>query len=186
MIVSLLIAIGLNFDTFSVAIVEGSQTQKQSIKDSIKVGLFFGFGQAFMALLGIILGLGFKIFITNIDHWVAFILLSFIGGKLIYESNNKENCERKTSEINFSSLLPLVVATSIDAVAVGITLAFIDRSFITTILLIGTVTFLASFFGYYCGKEFKKICKTKVKTIGGLILIFIGLKILIQHLFFGG
>lgn len=186
MIIPFLIAIGLNFDTFSVAIVEGSQAPKQSIKNSMKVGVFFGIGQAAMALLGVFLGLGFKLLITNIDHWVAFILLSIIGGKLMYESNKKEDCTNKTTEINLHSLLPLVIATSIDAVAVGITLAFINNSLTLTVALIGGITFLVSFIGYYCGKEFKKLCKTQVKTIGGIILILIGLKILIQHLFFGG
>lgn len=186
MVTSILIAISLNFDTFSVAIVEGSQVIKTSIKNSLKVGLFFGIGQAFMTLLGAFLGLGFKLFIVNIDHWIAFTLLSFVGGKLINESKQKISNKKLKNTLNINLLLPLVVATSIDAVAVGITLAFINDSIITTIVLIGVITFFASFIGYHYGKEFGKFCKSKVKIVGGLILIVIGIKILVQHVFFGG
>ncbi|MDO8610525.1 MAG: manganese efflux pump MntP family protein [bacterium] len=185
MFTSILIAIGLNFDTFSVAIVEGSQTLKSSTKNSFKVGLFFGIGQAFMALIGVFLGLGFKLIITNIDHWIAFVLLCFVGGKLIYDSIKQNNCIKLKKSINLVSLFSLVVATSIDAVSVGITFAFMNESIATTILLIGVITFVVSFFGYYFGKGFEKFCKSKIKIIGGLILMFIGFKILIQHLFFG-
>ncbi|MCX6730928.1 MAG: manganese efflux pump [Candidatus Roizmanbacteria bacterium] len=186
MITSFLIAIGLNFDTFSVSIVEGSQFVKPSLKDACKVGALFGIGQAGMALLGVILGLGFKLIITNIDHWIAFLLLSFIGGKLIHESWNKDECDQRKIAINLRTLTPLVIATSIDAATVGITLAFIDNSIISTIITIGVVTFYVAFIGFYQGNKLRKYCKNNVKIIGGLILICIGIKILIQHLFFGG
>lgn len=185
MIFPLLIAIGLNIDTFSVAVVQGSQVIKPTIKDSLKVGLFFGIGQAGMALLGSFLGLGFKLLITNIDHWIAFILLGLIGGKLIYDSYETSDCNKKTDICNFKELSLLVIATSIDALVVGVTFAFIKNPIVINILIIGVVTFFVSFIGYLSGRELKKICKSKVKIIGGIILIIIGIKILIQHLFFG-
>ncbi len=184
MIVSILIAIGLNFDTFSVAIVEGSQMARVSIKNSFKVGIFFGIGQALMALLGVLLGLSFNLIISNIDHWVAFLLLSTIGIKLILESRQKENSIKHKNALRLQTLFPLVIATSIDAVAVGITLAFIHSSIIQSIITIGIITFFASFIGYYSGKELRKVFKSRVKIIGGLILISIGIKILVEHLFF--
>jgi len=184
MIISIILAIGLNFDTFSVAVVEGSQMRRASIINSLKIGIFFGMGQVFMALFGAFLGLGFKLIVMNVDHWIAFILLSFVGGKLINESKKKMDCVKQTNIINYKSLFLLVIATSIDALVVGITLAFMENSILTNIIMIGIVTFFVSLIGYHSGKELKKICKSKVKIIGGLILISIGIKILIQHLFF--
>jgi putative Mn2+ efflux pump MntP len=186
MIISILIAIGLNFDTFSVAVVEGSQALKISVRDSLKVGILFGLGQALMALIGVFFGLGFKFFIVNVDHWLAFILLSFVGGKLIGEAQRNEDCVKQNSVLNFKNLFLLTVATSIDAVVVGITLVFINNQIISTVIIIGIITFFVSLTGYYFGKEFRKICKSRTKMMGGLILIIIGVKILIQHLFFGG
>jgi len=184
MIFSILIAISLNFDTFSVAIVEGAQSLKPSIKNSFKVGLAFTLGHVVMIFLGFFLGLSFKLIITNIDHWVAFILLSFVGFKLIKESATTQKYHLPTNALNIQSLVLLVIATSIDALAVGITLAFIKTSIISNAVIIAIITFCVSSTGYYAGKTLKKFCKSKVKIIGGLILITIGLKILIQHLFF--
>ncbi|MFH0864473.1 MAG: manganese efflux pump [Candidatus Gottesmanbacteria bacterium] len=186
MITSILIALGLNFDTFSVSIVEGANSKKITIKDALIVGLLFGFSQAFMALIGSFFGLGFKSLIINIDHWIAFLLLILVGVKLIFESKTKEDKRKKSGVLDFQLLLLLAVATSIDSLIIGITLAFIKNTIVTTVLLIGIITFIVSFIGYYCGKQLKKICKNNTKIIGGLILIFIGLKILIEHLYFGG
>lgn len=185
MITSILIALGLNFDTFSVSIVEGANSKKITIKNAFIVGLLFGFGQAFMALLGSFLGLGFKSLIINIDHWIAFILLVIIGIKLIIESKTKEDKGKKSDFLNFQSFLLLAIATSIDSLIIGITLAFIKNTIITTVLLIGIITFFVSFIGYYFGEQLKKVCKNNTKIIGGLILIFLGIKILIQHLYLG-
>lgn len=182
MITSILIALGLNFDTFSVSIVEGANSNKITVRNALMVGLLFGFSQALMALLGSFLGLRFKSLIVNIDHWIAFILLAIIGTKLIIESRIKEDDDKKIDVINFHSILLLGVATSIDSLIVGITLALIKNTIATTVLLIGMITFIISFFGYFFGRQFKKICKNNTKIIGGLILIFLGIKILIQHL----
>lgn len=186
MVLPILIAIGLNFDTFSVAIVEGSRKIKTSITNSLIVGAFFGIGQGVMALLGSLLGVGFKFIIMNIDHWVAFILLSCIGGKLIIESKKDKVVRIKTHTINYKSLSLLIIATSIDALIVGITLAFIGNSIITDVLIISVITFIIASVGYHSGEKLKKLCKNNTKVIGGLILILIGMKILLQHLFFSG
>jgi len=186
MLVSILVALGLNFDTFSIAIVEGSQISKPSIRKSLEVGVFFGLGQAFMAFLGSLLGIGFKLVIINIDHWIAFILLSFIGGKLILDSKKKSEDVQQTHITNIKSIFLLVIATSIDALVIGITLVFIKGSIFFDILSIGIVTFIVSSFGFYFGNKLKKIFKNNVKVVGGLILVMIGIKILVQHIFFGG
>jgi manganese efflux pump family protein len=186
MFTSILLAIGLNFDTFSVAVVEGAEDVKPSIKDSLKIGILFGIGQALMTLLGSFLGLGFKLIIANIDHWVAFVLLSFIGGKMVFEPKKADNCINQNNILNIKSLLLLVIATSIDALVVGITLAFMKNVIVSTVIIIGVVSFFVSFVGYYAGEELRRYCKNKIKIIGGVILILIGVKILIQHLFFGG
>ena len=139
-----------------------------------------------MALIGFFSGFGFKLLVINLDHWVAFILLLVIGLKLIYESRYSENKNTKKSIINYKALFILVVATSIDALIIGITLALIKESIVENILIIGLLTFIVSFAGFYAGKKLKTICKNRTKIIGGLILIGIGLKTLLQHLFFGG
>jgi len=186
MVLSILIAIGLNFDTFSVAIVEGSRKMKSSITDSLKVGVLFGIGQGGMALLGSLLGVGFKFVIMNVDHWVAFLLLSLIGGKLIIESKEDGLAHIKTHAVDFQSLSLLVLATSIDALVVGITLVFIGNSIITDVLVISITTCIIASVGYHSGEKLKKLCKNNTKLIGGLILILIGIKILLQHLFISG
>jgi len=122
---------------------------------------------------------------VNSDHWIAFILLSLIGGKMISESRNVALSAKKTNTTNIKSLFILVIATSIDALVVGITLAFIDGQIITDILLIGIITFIVSFVGHYLGSKLKGIIRENVKIAGGLILIVIGIKTLIQHLFLG-
>jgi len=182
MIISFLTAISLNFDTFSVTIIEGSQKTKPTIKEALKVGLFFSIGQGFLALIGSLLGLGLKLLISNIDHWVAFILLAFIGGKFIKESVELKKDDKRNS-LNFQTLFLLVIATSIDALVIGITFVFTKASITSNILMISLVTFIVSSSGFYGGKYFKNIFKENTKIIGGLILISLGLKILIEHLF---
>jgi putative Mn2+ efflux pump MntP len=186
MIIPILIALSLNFDTFSVTVVEGAQAVRPSIKNALKVSVIFGLAQALFALSGALLGLGFKSLIANTDHWVAFILLLVIGTKLIKESFQKEKCESKLRRLNFRALFFLAVATSIDALIVGITFAFLKDSVTSYILVIGLVTLVVSFIGYRSGRALKKICGSKARMIGGLILIAIGVKTLIQHLYFGG
>lgn len=188
MLVPLFIAFSLNFDTFSVSVVEGAQSvYKPTIIKSLKVAFIFAIVQALCAYLGSLLGMGFKSYIVNTDHWIAFVLLLVIGVKMVRDSLQKENYKSKIHSLtNLNALVLLAVATSIDALIVGITIAFMKESAISYIASIGVITFIVSYFGYYLGRILKKICGNHVKAIGGIMLIIIGIKILIQHLFFGG
>ncbi len=182
MLTSILIALSLNFDTFSASIIEGSQMNKPKLANLLKVGLFFGIGQALMAFIGSILGISFKLITSNIDHWIAFILLSFVGGKMIYDIGIERSDHKKTSIIDTKSLILIVIATSIDSLVVGISFAFIRESIIANLLIIGLVSFITSSIGFYFGNELQSIFRSKIKILGGLVLILIGLKILIEHL----
>ena len=185
MLTAILIAIGLNFDTFSIAIAEGTQTTKNSLKDSLLVGVAFTLGHVTMLCLGFFLGISFKMVISNLDHWIAFLLLSLVGGKMVKDSflPRRQHC-RQVNLLNIKSLFLLVIAASIDALVIGISLAFLRASLFINALIIALITMCVATFGFYSGKKLKRICKTKAKMIGGLILIAIGLKILFQHLFF--
>lgn len=174
-----LIALSLNFDTFSVAIVEGAEAKRRSFKQSLRIGLYFGIGQAMMALLGAIFGLGFQTIISDIDHWIAFFLLSAVGGKMIYEFDKKD---KSSDSLCAKTLICLVVATSIDALIIGITFAFLKQSIVTSVIIIGLISFIASFTGYFLGDKLKLVFRNKIKIIGGIILILLGIKILIEHL----
>lgn len=135
-----------------------------------------------MALMGMLLGLGFKTIIADIDHWVAFFLLSFVGGRMVYEIKNKEEKNRSTNLLDNKSLILLVIATSVDALIIGITFAFLKQSIFFDISIIGLISFVVSFIGFYIGEELRLIFKNKIKIIGGLILIAIGIKILMEHM----
>ena len=144
-------------------------------------GVYFGGFQALMPLIGWALGIRFQSMITNIDHWIAFVLLAVIGANMIKESFSKEE-ECPDASFGFKTMLTLAVATSIDALAVGVTFAFLDVSIVPAVLLIGATTFVCSAVGVKIGNRFQ----SKAEFLGGLVLIAIGLKILIEHLFFGG
>lgn len=184
MFTSVLLALSLNFDTFSVAIVEGAESEKPNARDLIRVGLYFGLGQAMMAMTGSVLGTGFKFVITNIDHWIAFILLSGIGIKMIHDIISNKNGHKKIGILRAKTLVPLVIATSIDALVVGITFAFLKEPVIFYITLIGIISFVISIIGFYYGKELRLVFRNKIKIAGGVTLILIGVKILFEHLFF--
>jgi len=182
MLISILIALSLAMDSFTVSLAIGSQTLPNSLFRALKTGLFFGFFQMLMSIIGWLLGNQLKQFVSGFDHWLAFFLLTAIGGRMIYESHKKN----KESQINLStnrSLLLLSVATSIDALILGVSFAFIKINLIYQIALIGTVTFLLSFLGVGLGKVLKKLFGNKALAAGGLILIILGLKILLQHMF---
>jgi manganese efflux pump family protein len=183
MFTSFLIAISLNFDTFSVAIIQGAQNRSSKLGKSIIVALFFGIGQGLMAQVGALFGFGFKLIITDIDHWIAFLLLTVIGMKMIGEKETKIVQKEKGKKLNYATLICLVVATSIDSLIVGISLAFIKESIIIEVITIAVVSFFASFIGYHLGEKLRTQFKNKIKVFGGFILILIGIKILIEHLF---
>lgn len=178
-IFTILIAVGLAMDAFAVAICKGLAIKEIDIKKSIIIGLYFGIFQAGMPLIGYLLGSSFSSLVDKFDHWIAFILLLFIGINMIKES--KEN-DTKNSSIDFKTMILLAIATSIDALTVGITFAFFNLNIIFTIIMIGIITFILSIIGVIIGHEFGDKFKNKAEIFGGIILIIIGIKILVEHL----
>ncbi len=181
----LVLALGLSMDAFAVSICKGLSVPKLQAKHCLICGVYFGGFQALMPLIGWALGIRFQSMITNIDHWIAFVLLAVIGANMIKESFSKEE-ECPDGSFGFKTMLTLAVATSIDALAVGVTFAFLDVSIVPAVLLIGATTFVCSAVGVKIGNVFGNRFQSKAEFLGGLVLIAIGLKILIEHLFFGG
>lgn len=181
----IVIAIGLSMDAFAVSICKGLSVSRVRPKHFFTVGLYFGGFQALMPLLGYLLGKQFEAMITSIDHWIAFVLLGLIGGNMIREAVGGDE-ESLDDSFSFKTMLPLAVATSIDALAVGVTFAFLRVNIIPAVLLIGATTFAISAGGLQIGNAFGTKYKTKSEIAGGVILILLGVKILIEHLFFGG
>lgn len=177
----IVIAVGLAMDAFAVAICKGLAMKKMSWKKGIIVGGYFGFFQAIMPLIGYLLGVGFQEKVTAIDHWMAFILLSVIGINMIKEVFSKEE-ECKNDRVDFKEMVVLAIATSIDALAVGITMAFLDVNIILAIMLIGIITFAISIIGVKIGNIFGDKYEKKAEFVGGIILILMGIKILLEHL----
>ena len=176
-----LIAVGLSMDAFAVAVCKGLAMPKMSWKGAAIVGLYFGGFQALMPFLGYLLGAGFKDAISAYDHWGAFILLALIGGNMIRESREDEE-ESLDASLSFRSMVLLAIATSIDALAVGVTLAFLDVPILSSVCFIGVVTFCLSLVGVKAGNVFGCKYKSKAEFVGGLVLILIGLKILLEHM----
>lgn len=177
----LLIGVGLAMDAFAVSICKGLSMKKLDIKKSVIIGLYFGIFQAIMPLIGFLLGKGFENFVLSIDHWIAFILLSFIGASMIKEAFKSE--EDANYNVGFKEMVILALATSIDALAVGITFAFLRVNIVLSIVIIGIITFVLSVLGTVIGNKFGYKYEKKAKIFGGVILILMGLKILIEHLF---
>jgi putative Mn2+ efflux pump MntP len=182
LITIIVIALGLAMDAFAVSIVSGAAYKQLKIKHALRIALFFGGFQAIMPLIGYLAGLSIKTYIISYDHWVAFGLLSAVGGKMIYESFKIKTAEENLNPSNILILLVLSVATSIDALAIGITLSFLRVSLAAAVSIIGLVTFVLSYLGVFIGKRFGHFFENKIEAIGGLILIGLGLKILIEHL----
>ncbi len=186
----LLIGIGLSMDAFSVSISKGLTTKKFSWKVALTCGLWFGVFQALMPIIGYFLGAQFEQFITSVDHWIAFGLLFLIGANLIREALSKktENGERRTENLPLTTfrsqlqMFPLAIATSIDALAVGISFACIQVQLWSSVLIIGVTTFLFSVLGVKIGNVFGSRFEKGAGVLGGIILILIGLKILLEHL----
>lgn len=178
------IGVGLSMDAFAVAVTNGICMGRLRIKTTIKIAAFFGFFQAIMPIIGWAAGSSFKVYIMRIDHWIAFILLSAIGGKMIFESlKSKDNIEKaKCIIISNKELFVLAIATSIDALAVGVSFAFLNVAIFKAASIIGIITFAISFAGVIIGNKFGSIFKKKAEIIGGAILIIIGIKILTEHI----
>lgn len=178
-----LIAIGLSMDAFAVSICKGLSTCKVTGRQLLTVGFWFGGFQAFMPALGYFLGSAFEQYITFFDHWAAFILLGLIGTNMIRESLSRTDPEPQNDSFGVKTMFFMAVATSIDALAVGITFALLpDVNILAAVLLIGTVTFIFSGIGLKAGSLFGLKYKAKAEFTGGVILILIGLKILLDHL----
>ncbi|MGN1136028.1 MAG: manganese efflux pump MntP family protein [Oscillospiraceae bacterium] len=176
-----LIAVGLSMDAFAVSICKGLATPKYSIKYSAICGLWFGGFQALMPAIGYLLGINFADKITSFDHWVAFILLAVIGFNMVHEALGKDEEEADPS-FSVKTMAVLAVATSIDALAVGITFAFLDANIVAAVSFIGICTFIISAAGVKIGSIFGTKYKSKAEMAGGIILVLLGLKILIEHL----
>ena len=183
----LFIALGLSMDAFAVAVASGATMKRLHVPHALKMGLFFGGFQALMPVLGWAAGLSMKSFISGWDHWIAFGLLSAVGGKMFYEAfeiKEEEECAGgKTCPFNTGTLTVLALATSIDALAVGLTFSLLQVSIIAPVLIIGLVTFLMSVAGVKLGSTGGHFFEHKMEAAGGIILVGIGLKILLSHLF---
>lgn len=179
----IILGIALSMDAFAVAICKGLSSEKFSIKSALIVGAWFGIFQALMPLLGYLLASLVRGYIEAVDHWIAFALLAFIGGKMIYEAVKGE--EDHNASVSFMTMLPLAVGTSIDAMAAGISLSLTSSANIfVAIAIIGVITFALSVLGVKIGNVFGAKYKKKAEIFGGIVLIALGLKILIEHLFF--
>lgn len=187
----LIIAVGVSMDAFAVSVCKGLSCPEKPKKTALLCGIWFGLFQMIMPLIGYLIGSVFASYIERFDHWIAFILLLFIGGKMLIESLSKnelplevENSEEDKNDLSASKMFLLAIATSIDALAVGVTFAMIKTNIIIAISLIGICTFTFSFVGALIGKHFGEKHRKIATFIGGLVIVLIGVKILIEHLFF--
>jgi len=179
-----LIAVGLSMDAFAVSITLGLSVKKLKIIEYIIPGIYFGLFQAIMPFFGYHAGTLFADRIINFDHWIAFVLLGFIGAKMIKDSFSKDEIENKEKPFNLFKMLLLAIATSIDALAIGVTFAFFQINIYLAIIIIGFTTFFISIGGVKIGNLFGFKFKSKAEFFGGFILILLGIKILAEHLFF--
>lgn len=177
----LAIAIGLSMDAFAVSVCKGLSTKKMNWKNALICGIYFGGFQALMPLLGYLLGTGFESAVVSIDHWIAFVLLGLIGLNMIKEALSKEE-EEVCSDFGIKTMVPLAIATSIDALAVGVTFAFLKVNIVYAVVFIGVVTFCLSIVGVKVGNVFGTKYKSKAEFVGGIVLVFMGVKILLEHL----
>lgn len=178
----IIISISLALDALSVSVAGGIQTKKAKLKDALKVATYFGGFQAGMPLIGWVIGVKLQSFISSFDHWIAFILLAGIGLKMIKDAMQAKDENEKMQILNNRVLFLLAIATSIDALIVGITLGFIKIPLLLSVACIGLITFILSLFGFLFGKKLGSFFEGKIEMIGGLALIGIGLKILLEHL----
>ena len=177
----ILIGVGLGMDAFAVAVCKGLSMKKMSWRKAIIIGFYFGAFQALMPVIGYFLGDRFEEVISSFDHWIAFLLLSAIGLKMIIESLRVKK-EESNEQVDFKTMLPLALATSIDALAVGITFVFLKIDILLAMIVIGVTTFLLSLSGVKIGNTFGDRHRKKAEIFGGIVLILIGFKILVEHL----
>lgn len=176
------IAVGLAMDAFAVSVCKGLSMKKINFKKLLVIALYFGIFQAVMPIIGYFLGESFENLVTSIDHWIALILLSFIGINMIREALGKSEEDNKNDDTSFKTMVMLGIATSIDALAVGITFAFLETNIFIIALIIGVVTFIISSIGVVIGNKFGDKYEKRAEIFGGVILILMGIKILLEHL----
>ena len=179
------IAVGLSMDAFAVSICKGLSVRRLRPRHNLICGLYFGGFQALMPVIGWLLGRQFESLIKSVDHWIAFALLVLIGANMIREAVKNEE-ENLNDSFSPKTMLPLAVATSIDALAVGVTFAFLDVEIVPAVSMIGATTFILSAIGVKIGNVFGTKYKSKAELVGGIVLSAMGIKILIEHLLFGG
>lgn len=181
----LLIGVGLSMDAFAVAICKGLGMTKLNVKQAFIIALYFGGFQALMPFLGWALGTQFASFVTPVDHWIAFLLLAFVGGKMLWETFHEDDDapEGMDAPLDHKEMLMLAIATSIDALAVGISFAFLQVDIVPSITIIGCTTFVCSLVGVAVGHYFGARFEKPATIVGGVVLILIGVKILVEHLF---
>jgi len=178
----LIIAVGVSMDAFAVAVCKGLSIQRLRLHHALTVGLWFGVFQALMPTLGWLLGSAFAELITAVDHWVVFVLLAIIGGNMIKESLSKEEEDCCNCSLAAGTMLMLALATSIDALAVGVSFALLNVNILAVVLSIGLCTFVISTIGVKIGNVFGSRFKSKAEFLGGAVLVLMGLKILLEHL----
>jgi manganese efflux pump family protein len=176
------IAVGLAMDTFAVSIVTGAAYKELHIRHTLRMAGFFGGFQAFMPVVGYLAGLTVRQYVSNYDHWIAFGILAAVGLKMIYESFKIKEEKNTPNPANLMVVLVLAVATSIDALAVGVTISLITNAIALAVIIIGAITFGMSFAGVYIGKKFGHFFEGGIEIIGGLVLIALGIKIVLQHI----
>jgi len=177
-----LIGMGLAMDASAVSLSKGFTMKSMHLANTLKISFMFGFFQAFMPVIGWLIGINLLYLISGFDHWFAFAILTFIGFKMIYHSMKEKPEKKESDHFKFNVLLILAIATSIDAFAVGLSLSFLRTSIILPVLIIGIITFAFSFISVLIGYKLGHFLERKVELIGGLILIGIGIKILLEHL----
>lgn len=181
-----LIAVGLSMDAFAASVCKGLGMKRLDMGQALVIALFFGGFQALMPLAGWALGSGFQSYIEPVDHWIAFALLAFIGGKMLYDAFHEEDGDEpvagEAARLDLKEILMLAIATSIDALAVGVSFAFLQVDIVPAISLIGVITFALSLVGVAAGHQFGARFEKPATVVGGVVLILIGLKILLEHL----
>ena len=186
------IAVGLSMDAFAVSLTNGAVTRNLKVKHAFSIALAFGLFQAIMPMIGWLIGIAGQGIINSVDHWVAFVLLGYVGGKMLYDAVKEQKTpqsHQSRDPIGFKKLIVMAIATSIDALATGIILpsavgAHTAFLMAVSVGIIGVTTFVICFAGVYIGKKFGDVFSSKAELLGGLVLIVIGCKILIEHLFF--
>ncbi|WP_291579891.1 manganese efflux pump MntP family protein [Clostridium sp. UBA6640] len=176
-----LTSLALAMDAFAVSLTIGMKEKGHRIKNAIRVGAYFGIFQGLMPLIGWLLGVNFSDYIIKFDHWIAFILLSIIGSRMIYEAIKGNDEDKLKYDLTAKIMLLLAIATSIDALAIGVSFAFLSVNIVLAVALISIITFATCFFGVIAGKSLGNVLESKAEILGGIILIFIGIKILIEH-----